>query len=107
MAKTKKSSSFWVSLFPLLVGILVTPLALHMAGVLTLSGPDAMTFLYPWVQVVRSPVLHVTADIAIPVAQWIMYLQFPVYGLAMTWILLRSRRSGLALMVAVALHVGG
>jgi hypothetical protein len=106
MAKKKKNTLSWFTLIPLLVCILVTPIALHMASVLALSGPDALALLYPWVQVVKSPLLRISADITMPVAQGIMYLQFPVYGLLMTWIM-RSRQFMLALVTVAFVHGAG
>lgn len=92
-------------LLPLAVGILVTPATLRMASVLALSGVDALTVLYPWVQVVKSPVLGAAGD-AFSVGQWIMYLQFPFYGLVMSW-LWRTRGFATALTAIVFLHGGG
>lgn len=51
------------------------------ASILALEGPRAFALLYPWVEVVRSPALHLPP--AWPLSQWIIYLQFPVYGLLM------------------------
>jgi hypothetical protein len=92
------------TLLPLVVGILVTPPALHFASVLALSGLEALTMLYPWVSVVKSPVLRMGLDTSIP--QGIMYLQFPLYGLIMTWIS-RSKPFGVALLVVVFIHAAG
>jgi hypothetical protein len=105
MAKRKNNSSWWV-LLPLVVGVLVTPATLRMASIMALSGVDALTMLYPWVEVVKSPVLGGFADTAIPLAQWVMYLQFPVYGLMMSW-LLRSRSFLTGLTAVIFLHIGG
>lgn len=64
-----------------LLGILATPIALHVASVVALSGPDGLTMLYPFAQIVRSPGMKVPADLAGSTAQVMMYLQFPLYAL--------------------------
>lgn len=74
----------WIRLWPLLAGIAITPLAMHAASILALEGPKAFALLYPWVMVVRSPALHLWSELAGSLSQWIMKLQFPVYGLLMT-----------------------
>jgi hypothetical protein len=101
MVKRKTNSSWWVVL-PFVAGVLVTPATLRMASVMALSGVDALTMLYPWVEVVKSPVLGGFGD----TAQWVMYLQFPVYGLVMTWIV-RSRGFLAGLTTVILLHIGG
>jgi hypothetical protein len=105
-AARKKSSGSWLAWVPLLVGIAAIPVAFRAASILVLSGTDALTLLYPFVQIVKSPVLKVPGEIANPVAQWAMYLQFPVYGLLMTR-LLRTRSFLTAIGAAVFLHGAG
>jgi hypothetical protein len=104
MAKKKRGSN-WLAFVPLVVGILVTPVALSAASVMALSGPDALTMLYPWVLVVKSPVLALPTAFAISISQWLMYLQFPLYGLVMFW--LRGRGFLVAFGAAALLHVVG
>ncbi len=105
MAKKNDRSSLLI-LLPLVVGILVTPATLRMASIMALSGVDALTMLYPWVEVVKNPALGAVADASSSVGQWAMYLQFPFYGLVMSW-LWRSRGFVTALTAVVFLHVGG
>jgi hypothetical protein len=100
----RKSKFSLGTLLPLVVGILVTPPALHFASVLALSGLDALTMLYPWVSVVKSPALRMGLDPSIP--QGIMYLQFPLYGLIMTWIS-RTKSFWIALLVVIFIHAVG
>jgi hypothetical protein len=104
MGKRNKSGE-WIKFAPIVIGLLVTPVALRSAGILALSGPGALTALYPWAELLRSPLLGISAAIADGVGQWVMYLQFPIYGLAMTWIMLRKRSFGVALLVVVFFHV--
>jgi short subunit fatty acids transporter len=102
MARRKSNTSWWI-LLPTVVGILITPATLHVASILALSGMDALTMLYPWVVVMKSPVLRISLATTIPVDQWALYLQFPVYGLVMT-LMLRTRRFGAALVTVLAIH---
>lgn len=62
--------------------------------------------LFPFVQIVQNPLLSLPYGLAGPVAQWMMFLQFPVYGLMMTRII-RSRGFWVALNVIVAIHGTG
>jgi hypothetical protein len=98
MAKKKKSNNSIFTFLPVLVGILLTPAAMRFADVLALSGPDGMTLLYPWVEFVKSPALRISADVAMQASQWIMYVQFPIYGL----IMMRYLRAGRALAASIS-----
>lgn len=100
----KRKGPSWLIWFPLVAGIFVTPVVVRAASVLVLSGPGALTLLYPWAELIRSPLLNVTADIGMSVEQWAMYLQFPFYGLLMT-LMMRKRSFGAALMVVLFLHL--
>jgi hypothetical protein len=106
MAKTKKNSAVWMQLSVVALGILVTPVALHAASILALSGPDGLMLLFPFVQILKSPVLRLSFDLANPVAQWIMYLQFPVYGVLLA-LISRSKGAWAALGVVVLIHAIG
>jgi heme/copper-type cytochrome/quinol oxidase subunit 2 len=105
MAKKKNISSWWTAI-PVVVGILLTPVAMRAADVLALSGPDALILLYPWVAIVKSPMLKVSADVTMQIAQWIMYFQFPVYGLIMMWLLRKGQSFG-ALIAVILVHSVG
>jgi hypothetical protein len=100
----KNGGGGWWIVLPLLVGALVTPATIHLASILALSGTDALTLLYPWVQLVKSPALRVPGEIANPLAQYLLYLQFPAYGVVMMWMLGRKRSLAGALMAVVFLH---
>jgi hypothetical protein len=99
VAKKKKSGGSWLLWVPLLTGIVVAPLAIRAAGVLALSGPRALALLFPFVEIVRNPLLRLPGA----AAQWVMYLQFPLYGLFMG-VLLRSRNLLTALGFVIFLH---
>lgn len=103
--QTKAKRSWWV-LWPLLLGILVTPIAVRAASVLALSGPSAMRLLYPYLVLTHSHVLQVSGEQADTLSQWILYGQFPLYGLL--WMIaarLLGRSAGPLLVLL--LHVGG
>ncbi len=89
--------------WPLLVGILVTPLTVRAAGVMALAGPDALRTLYPYVQLVQNRVFP--AEIAAMLSQAMIYLQFPLYGLLMALVLRRKGLLSALIAVAVA-HFG-
>jgi hypothetical protein len=96
----------WKSLWPLLVCIVITPFAVRSASILALEGPKALALLYPWVEVVRSPALHVPADLLGPLSQWIIFLQFPLYGMLM-WLTFRADRHLRAFIIGLAAHFTG
>ncbi|HTV05459.1 MAG TPA: hypothetical protein VME86_08825 [Acidobacteriaceae bacterium] len=101
----KAKVSVWAGVFPILIGILVTPLALQSASVMAISGPDALTALFPWAQAVKAAVLHLPADVSTRTSQLLMYLQFPLYGVVMAK--LRERPLLLAFGAVALLHVIG
>lgn len=102
----KETNSSWLIGVPLLAGIVAAPIALHAAGILALSGPNALTVLYPFVEIASSSVLRLPTEIANSMAQWVMYLQFPLYGLLMTQ-LMRSRSILTAIGGILFLHGAG
>ena len=104
--RRKKGGSSWVAWIPLVLGIAMTPVALRAASILALSGTGGLMLLYPFVEIVQNPVLHFPGAFADPVAQWIMYLQFPLYGLLMTRII-KSKGFWIGLNVVVGLHAAG
>lgn len=95
-----------MSLLPLLLCLAVTPLAVRMASVLALEGPKAFALLYPWVEVVRSPVLRLPGTLISTLSQWMIYLQFPLYGLLMM-LTYRADKPQRTLTIGVAAHFGG
>jgi hypothetical protein len=113
-AKPKRKSSGkksagrpgWVRFWPLAVCLLITPLAIRSATLLALEGPKAFALLYPWVDVVRSTALHVPEEWLENLTQWIIYGQFPVYGLVMT-LTFRADKHLRAFIIGLLLHFGG
>lgn len=106
MAKKRKSDSAWLAAILLLAGIVASPIALRAASVLALTGPNALTFLYPYVEIVKNPTLRIPDLLSNPGAQWLMYLQFPLYGLLMVTVM-RARGFWIALNTVVFVHAAG
>src|SRR5579885_3573769 len=103
--KKKAASAGWLTWWPLVLGIAVTPLTVRAAGVMALAGPDALRMLYPWVQLVQTHLLGFPAEIASTLSQALMYLQFPLYGLVMS-LLLRAKGFATALITTAIIHFG-
>lgn len=97
---------WWKSLWPVLIGIIVTPFAVRLASILALEGPKAFALLYPWVDVLRSRVLHSPADLVGHAWEYMMYLQFPLYGLLMT-LTFRAGRHLRAIIIGLSVHFVG
>lgn len=106
MVKSKRDSMTGLQWGLVILGIVATPIAIHAASVLALSGPNGLMLLYPFAQIVRSPEMNVPADAASVTAQWIMYLQFPLYGLLAAK-LMRHLGAAIALAAAAMLHCVG
>lgn len=105
-ASKTRSRLGWIRLWPLLLCLLIAPFAVRLAGVLALEGPKPFALLYPWVEVVRSPVFHLSADLMSTLSQWLLYLQFPLYGLLMT-VTLRADKHLRAFIIGLCTHFGG
>ena len=101
--KKKKSSNFLLTWWPLLLGIAVTPLAIHTASIMALAGPSALMTLYPWVLLVKNPALGLANGFGENLSQLLMYIQFPLYGALMA-LILRSKSLWTALASAATAH---
>jgi hypothetical protein len=97
---------WWKGLWPLLIGIAITPFTVRLAGVLALEGPKAFALLYPWFDVLRSRVLHSPADLVGHAYEYMLYLQFPLYGLLMTFTF-RQGRHLRAFIIGLLAHFTG
>ncbi|MBT9330045.1 hypothetical protein [Paracidobacterium acidisoli] len=104
--KKKKSGPGLVTWLPVLLGILVTPFAVRAASIVALEGPRGFTLLYPYVLLLREPSLGLSGGLANTLAQLMMYLQFPLYGLVMKFVL-RSKGWVTALLTAGIVHLFG
>lgn len=91
---------------PLAIGILMTPFTIRLASILALAGPRPFALLYPWVMALRSPALHFPADLVGSSSEWMMYLQFPLYGLLMT-VTFRAARYLRAFIIGLVAHFAG
>jgi len=107
-AGRKKSSGRggWKSLWPLIVCCAVTPFAVRAASILALEGPKAFALLYPWVVVIRSPAFHLPPDLVSTLSQWVLYAQFPLYGLLMT-LTFRANKHLRAFIIGLVTHFSG
>jgi hypothetical protein len=97
---------WWKALWPVLIGIAITPFTVRLAGVLALEGPKAFALLYPWFDVLRSRVLHSPADLVGRAYEYMLYLQFPFYGLLMTFTF-RAGRHLRAVIIGLLAHFTG
>jgi hypothetical protein len=105
-AKKNTGRGGWKSLWPPLVCIAATPFTVRAASILALEGPKAFALLYPWVEVVRSPALHLTPDLVSTLSQWVLFAQFPLYGLLMT-LTFRADKHLRAFIIGLAAHFTG
>ncbi len=89
----------WLSWWPLVLALLATPLAVRAASVLALSGPKALQLLYPFVALVRN-----TSTLRVIPAEWVLWAQFPAYGVLAVLI---GRRQGVpaGIFTVLLLHL--
>ncbi|MGA7886489.1 MAG: hypothetical protein WCA44_12160 [Acidobacteriaceae bacterium] len=106
--RAKEKGSTWSrhALWPLLICVAVDPFVVRAASILALEGPRPFTMLYPWVEFLYLPAFHFTAEMVSTLQQWVLYLQFPVYGLLMT-LAYRADKKFRALNFGLAAHFGG
>lgn len=105
-ASAKSGRGGWISFWPLVLCVAVTPFAVRAASILALEGPKAFALLYPWVEVVRSPALHIPPGWLDTLSQWIIYLQFPLYGALMT-LTFRADKHLRAFIIGLIAHFSG
>lgn len=104
--KSSKKRGGLLAWWPVILGIAVTPVAVHFASIFALEGPDALRLLYPYVLLLKEPVLGLSAELSDAFSQGMMYAQFPLYGLLMM-LTLRVRGVGGAIVAAVLVHALG
>lgn len=100
----KTPPAAWLQFWPLLLALIATPFAVRAASVMALTGPSALRVLYPYVVLVEEQASHFSSEQADTLSQWILYGQFPLYGLV--WILF-SRLVGRSAGPLAALLVHG
>lgn len=83
----------------------MTPLTVRAAGVMALAGPDALRTLYPYVLLLQNHLLGLPTELAGTLSQWMMYLQFPLYGLLMA-LVLRAKGLVPAIITTAVVHFG-
>ena len=101
--KKRHALTLW---WPLLLGIVATPFAIHAASILALEGPSALRMLYPYVLLIKEPAFGLSSDLGNNLSQGMMYAQFPLYGLLMS-LMLRSRSVASAIGAVVVIHAAG
>lgn len=104
--KRKSGAGFLHIWWPVLLGILVTPFTVHAASIVALEGPAGLRLIYPYVLLAQQRVFGLADDPGGHLSQWMMYLQFPLYGLLMT-LVLRFKNMLAALVAAVLVHAVG
>jgi hypothetical protein len=106
--RKQKSPPFWIQFWPLLLGIVITPFAVRGASVLALNGPSALRMLYPYVVLAQGHSEHFASSQEEIISQWVMYGQFPLYGIV--WMLAQrmARAAGgpLSVLLLHCLGVG-
>ncbi len=92
--------------WPLILGVVITPFAVRAAGILALTGPAALRMLYPFALLPAEHAVGLRESLADSASQAMMYLQFPLYGLLLM-LVMRWKRTGIALLVVAGLHLAG
>jgi hypothetical protein len=92
-------------LWPIVVGVLITILAMRVADVLALVGQVQFAFLYPWVALVKLPVLGIQNTAASALGQFLIYSQYPIYGLVAGVVLYTSNSIARAFFSVAGLHL--
>jgi hypothetical protein len=105
-ARKKKKRHALTIWWPLLLGIVATPFAIHAASILALEGPSALRMLYPYVLLIKEPAFGLSSDLGNNLSQGMLYAQFPLYGLLMS-LMLRSRSVASAIGAVVVIHAAG
>ena len=90
--------------WPLAIALVAAPFAVRAASVLALAGPSALRALFPFVALWQA---HAPARLAPEqrdaLAAWVMWAQFPVYGLVVS-LFARRRKLGAGFVTALLLH---
>ena len=92
-------------LWPIVLGVLFTFLAIRIAGILVLMGQEQFAVLYPWVALVKSPVLGIDYGSSLAIGQVLMYFQFPIYGFITGAVIYMSKSLTRALFTVASVHL--
>jgi hypothetical protein len=79
--RTKKQP-FWQTLGPLLLALVLTPIAVRAASILALSGPASLRVLYPWVTLLENHAMGLSGPQIERYSEWTMWLMLPVYAMS-------------------------
>lgn len=92
-------------LWPIVLGVAVTFLTVRVASMLVLMGQEQFAVLYPWIALVKSPVLGIDYGNATVIAQVLMYFQFPIYGFIAGSVLYISNSVSRAFFAVFSIHL--
>jgi hypothetical protein len=100
----KKQTSSWLAWWPVILGIAVTPFAVKAATLMALTGPDGLRLLYPWMLIPKLHILGLSDSLGNGISQAMMYLQFPLYGVA-AMLIHRSKGTVQAILLLALVHL--
>ena len=92
-------------LWPIVLGVLFTFVALRIGGMLALMGQEQFSVLYPWVALVKSPVVGISYGSAAAIGQMLMFFQFPLYGFIGGAVLYMSNSITRAFFTVFSVHL--
>lgn len=92
-------------LWPIVVGVLLTFVALRAGSMLALMGQEPFAVLYPWVALVKSGELGISYGVAAAIAEMLMYFQFPLYGFIGGAVLHLTNSVSKALFTVLSVHL--
>jgi hypothetical protein len=108
--KRKKNSQTGVPVWlPLVVGVVITLLAVKTAEILPLMGPGGLLklqLLYPYALLLKLPQLGLSEATSELWSQVMLYAQWTFYGIYVA-VMMRRKSLGLALMQVAVLHLLG
>jgi hypothetical protein len=92
-------------LWPIVLGVLFTFVALRLGGMLSLMGQEQFSVLYPWVALVKSPTVGISYGAATAIGQMLMFFQFPLYGFIGGAVLYMSNSISRAFFSVFSVHL--
>jgi hypothetical protein len=92
-------------LWPIVVGTLATFVAIRLASVLALMGQEQFAVVYPWIALVKTPLLGIDYGSAVAIGQALLYFQFPIYGFVAGAVLYMSNSLSRAFFTVFSGHL--
>ncbi len=92
-------------IWPIVLGVVFTFLALRIGGMLALMGQEQFAVLYPWVALVKSPTVGISYGAAVAIGQMLMFFQFPLYGFIAGAVLYMSNSISRAFFTVFSMHL--